>query len=165
MTTPLPKGVYLKHGAYYVVKRNKWRRLGVTLEDVEKNYGDAVIQICGCKDTLADITKYVARLHAKTRNNATGKARRVKEFALTQKDILEMLISQDYRCAVTGLVLSLEHDAAGGMPYSPSIDRIDSGIGYTRENVRIVCLSVNYAMNKWGTHVFDKIASEYSRKK
>lgn len=41
----------------------------------------------------------------------------------------------------------------GRRPLAPSIDRIDSSLGYTRQNCRIVCAAVNYAMNVWGEDV------------
>lgn len=43
-------------------------------------------------------------------------------------------------------------------PYSPSIDRIDSRIGYTKSNCRIVCVAANYAMNEWGDSVLRELA-------
>ena len=41
----------------------------------------------------------------------------------------------------------------------PSIDRIDSARGYEIDNVRLVCLSVNYCMSQWGERVFHAIAA------
>jgi hypothetical protein len=46
-------------------------------------------------------------------------------------------------CEVTGIELEL-----GGAPYaafSPSIDRIDPDLGYTKKNTRLVCLIYNSA--------------------
>ena len=34
-------------------------------------------------------------------------------------------------------------------PYTPSIDRIDSSKGYTKENCQIVCKMYNFAKNMW----------------
>ena len=35
----------------------------------------------------------------------------------------------------------------------PSIDRINATKGYTKDNVRIVCLAANVAMMQWGENV------------
>lgn len=36
-----------------------------------------------------------------------------------------------------------------GNPYAPSIDRIDSDVGYTVDNVRVVLNCVNQMLNCW----------------
>lgn len=48
------------------------------------------------------------------------------------------------KCALTGLPLSYDRPKyARRSPWSPSLDRIDSNLGYTRDNVQIVCTAVN----------------------
>jgi hypothetical protein len=48
------------------------------------------------------------------------------------------------KCALTGLPLSLDKPKhALRSPWSPSLDRKDSNLGYTRENTQIVCTAVN----------------------
>lgn len=37
---PLPRCVYLKHGAYYLVKKNVWTRLGATLHEALQAYAE-----------------------------------------------------------------------------------------------------------------------------
>jgi len=46
-------------------------------------------------------------------------------------------------------------------PYGPSIDRIDSNKGYTKDNVRLVLVSVNIALNNFGEGVFETICRAY----
>ena len=41
----------------------------------------------------------------------------------------------------------------------PSIDRIDSARGYELDNLRLVCLAVNYCMSQWGERVFHAVAA------
>lgn len=66
-----------------------------------------------------------------------------------------MLEQQGGRCAVSGVQFSLEKVGDSMVrPYAPSIDRMDSSIGYTRGNVRLVCHCINLMMNEWGASVF-----------
>jgi hypothetical protein len=44
------------------------------------------------------------------------------------------------------------------MPFSPSIDRIDTVGGYTTDNVRLVCVAANFALNQWGDDVLRRLA-------
>lgn len=47
-------------------------------------------------------------------------------------------------CSMTGIKL-----AWGGGPWSPSIDRKDNSIGYTRNNVRLTCWAFNSMRGEW----------------
>lgn len=63
------------------------------------------------------------------------------------------------RCAVSGVPFDFERIAASRRrPFAASIDRIDCAKGYTRENSRLVCVAVNYAMGDWGFDVLNVIA-------
>lgn len=59
------------------------------------------------------------------------------EFELTEDDIQDMLNTQDYKCYYTGLAFE---DAEGKRP---SIDRINSNKGYTKDNVVITLGVIN----------------------
>ena len=63
---------------------------------------------------------------------------------------------------MTGLAFSAE-DAGKRRkrPYFHSVDRIDSDLGYTVDNIRIVCFAVNMAMSNWGEEIFAQIATGY----
>lgn len=78
---------------------------------------------------------------------------------LTRTDILRLLLAQGYACPISGSYF--EPDPPGGgpaSPYQPSLDRIDASAGYEPGNVRITCLLVNLAMNRWGEEPLRKIA-------
>lgn len=47
------------------------------------------------------------------------------------------------------------------MPFSPSLDQIIPGQGYTESNVRLVCTAINLGMNKFGEEVFKSVAKSY----
>jgi hypothetical protein len=46
----------------------------------------------------------------------------------------------------------------GREPFRPSIDRIDSSVGYVVGNCRVVLVAVNIAMSTWGEGLFLRIA-------
>lgn len=63
-----------------------------------------------------------------------------REHTLTLEDIKE-LYPKDGKCPVFGF--DLEFNSAGFRETSPSIDRIDSTKGYTRDNVQIISWKAN----------------------
>ncbi len=69
------------------------------------------------------------------------------------------------RCELTDIKFDFSESAHDRRPFAPSIDRIDSGKGYTESNVRVVCVAVNLAMNQWGEDVLRKIAVGVLQKK
>ncbi|EHK56872.1 hypothetical protein [Allomesorhizobium alhagi] len=81
-----------------------------------------------------------------------------RSFDLTPGWMLEQLTRQENRCAITGITMETvwtREDA----PYRVSIDRIESGLGYTQGNCRLVILAVNVAMNEWGLDTYLKVAA------
>jgi len=59
-------------------------------------------------------------------------------------------------CAISGLPFSVA-EFAGVLvkhPFAPSLDRIASRGGYTADNVRLVCIAVNFGMGQWGEELY-----------
>jgi hypothetical protein len=77
---------------------------------------------------------------------------RKRACTINMTELLEMYEAQGGKCAVSGI--RFLEGAVEDEPFSPTIDRIDSLKGYEKGNVRIVCLSVNLLMNRWGDEVF-----------
>lgn len=50
-------------------------------------------------------------------------------------------------------------------PYTPSIDRIDSVKGYTKDNIRLVIWGLNWAIGEWGEETYREIALAYLSRK
>ncbi len=63
-------------------------------------------------------------------------------------------------CAVSGLAFTNEqHEGAFvKYPFGLSLDRIDSSKGYVQDNVRLVCVVANFALNQWGDDVLRRLA-------
>ena len=75
--------------------------------------------------------------------------RRKIGFYITTDDVVPAL--ETGVCQMTGLPFCLDkpNNGASTHPYAPSIDRIDSNKGYTKDNIRIVLWAVNAATNQF----------------
>jgi hypothetical protein len=80
------------------------------------------------------------------------------EFDLTPAWVYERLCAG--RCELTGLGLDL---SASFGPYSPSIDRVISGSGYTQRNCRMILWCLNSALGTWGLEAFLPVAKALIR--
>lgn len=145
----LPPCVYLRSGSYYLVKQGKWLRIGKNLADI--SMASLPIKMSMEK---AEILKFAYKVLGTARQNARG--RRGIIFELTRDDLHRMLNEAGWQCAVTRTEFTLEV-INGKRPFAPSIDRIDSRIGYLPGNCRIVCVAANYAMNCWGEMVLKRL--------
>jgi len=75
-----------------------------------------------------------------------GKRATMKK-TITVEDILPIL--EAGRCQLTDLPFDfMPTDKTSKNPYAPSLDRIDSQKGYTKENCRIVLSMVNFALGE-----------------
>lgn len=78
-----------------------------------------------------------------------GRARkRGHTFNVDADYLTNLVIEQNYRCAVSGL--EFEMKLSRRHPFSASVDRIHNDRGYERGNVRVVCLIVNLARSNFG---------------
>lgn len=85
-------------------------------------------------------------------------ARTGREFDLTREWIANKLVAGV--CEVTGLPFDLGRDSSQRFnPWGPSIDRIDSRLGYTQDNCRAVVWIYNMAKSEWDDEVVLKFAS------
>ena len=64
-------------------------------------------------------------------------------WEITLQDIVDLWEEQNGRCAVTSLVMTHHRDGTGHKDFNASIDRLNPNIGYTRDNIRLVCYAVN----------------------
>jgi hypothetical protein len=67
------------------------------------------------------------------------------------------------RCELTGI--EFQFGTEGRSPITPSLDRIDSSKGYTKDNIRIVIWALNRAIGEYGIDVYERIAKAYFRNK
>ena len=83
------------------------------------------------------------------------------EFNLSPKFLSELWSRQEGKCAYSGLKmrLPLTHSEARwstkkSTPFICSLDRLDNSKGYTKDNIQLVCLALNYARSRWSKKVF-----------
>ena len=69
---------------------------------------------------------------------------------------------QGDKCALTHLPFTyITKGDRSQMPFSPSLDRINPKLGYTKENTRLVCTAINVALNQHGEDIFSQVAMAY----
>jgi hypothetical protein len=108
-------------------------------------------------DDPIECRKWLARLVA----SAKARARKADMSFELPLDFADLLYArQNGCCAVTGLKFNLRRfpNALVKHPFAPSIDRRLSSGGYTEDNVRLVCVAVNFGMGQWGEEVFLTLA-------
>jgi hypothetical protein len=107
-----------------------------------------------------DVAANTGAMDARLRQIQGGARKSGKTYDLPLGFTTLLFETQGGRCAVTGIRFSLEEypHALVKHPFAPSLDRMDSRVGYTASNVRLVCVAVNFGMNEWGEDVFMRLA-------
>ena len=82
--------------------------------------------------------------------------KRKQEFAITLEDIVEFWNKQEQTCPYTGRTMTLE----SGKLNTVSIERIDSSIGYTKDNTILVCQAVNRMKSDFSLDDFYSICAD-----
>tara|TARA_Y100000996_G_scaffold350877_1_gene290032 strand:- start:106 stop:441 length:336 start_codon:yes stop_codon:yes gene_type:complete len=96
-----------------------------------------------------DLSKYLALKVAWGKNNAK---RRGLNFDVTVEDLMELYEVQEGLCALSGLPMTR---SSANSDYSLSIDRINNEIGYTKENLQLVCWRVNTMRSSLTVEMFE----------
>lgn len=160
--TGLPKCVYFRHGAYYLVKRKKWHYLGRHEDDAIKK-AEALGEILESPENIGNVRGHLRKiangLRAKYKN---GSIRGGRTVSIDADHVESLAAANDWCCAVSGIPFRLQK-LNGRRPYAPSVDRIDCTKGYEPGNCRVVCVAVNYAMNVWGEGMLNELADAIYR--
>lgn len=150
MSRDLPKRMY-RHGRQFRLVRPDGSKvpLGRDQDEALRRYyvltSQPIATDVACPKTMLD-------------RHRKGAKQRGIEFTIQLSDVSQALEAQGGVCAVTALAFNLEKpDGLRIRPWAPSIDRINSRVGYLPGNVRIVCAFVNVAMNGFGEQFFAKV--------
>lgn len=108
-----------------------------------------------CKDCQCEKSKkwastldgFVKRLHLDMRNNAKKRAKELK-IEISTDDIKELYEKQKGLCALTGIPMTTDTYMTKGNQHiinkmNISIDRINSDLGYTKDNIQLVGAMIN----------------------
>ncbi|HEY5268226.1 MAG TPA: hypothetical protein VII94_03780 [Candidatus Saccharimonadales bacterium] len=97
------------------------------------------------------------------RKNANSRATKAKIVCdIDLPFLINLYDQQNGKCSLTGIKFNLDKsDTSAKRPFAPSIDRINCNEGYTKNNVRLVLLVVNLALNDFGDSVFDAMCRGY----
>ncbi len=81
-------------------------------------------------------------IHHVLRNANGSKGRKILEMNLTKEYIWELFLTQNRKCALSGLDITLPKNGSSKI-YTASLDRINSSLGYVIGNVQWVHKDVN----------------------
>ena len=81
-------------------------------------------------------------------------------FSIKFQDLLAMWSYQEGRCNLSGRSMTI----VKGSPELVSIDRIDSSVGYERDNIQLLCSAVNLAKNVLNEEYFIDICKDIARR-
>lgn len=103
--------------------------------------------------------KIVVAARLRLRQAGAAKKRGIP-FHLTAGQVYALLKDAEFRCSISGIALSKHEIGLRGVvdPWGPSLDRIDNRIGYVLDNVRVVCVVANMAMNAFGFDTLLRLA-------
>lgn len=89
--------------------------------------------------------------HHNIRTRCTAKGT-LDDVQVTVEDLKSQWDKQQGKCPYTGWDLLSPATTAGKIPRTPnraSVDRIDSTLGYTKDNIQFVSLMAQFAKNDW----------------
>ena len=78
-----------------------------------------------------------------------------RDHTIDVEYIRNLYIQQNGKCAITGIDMIIRGDiCAANSPYSISLDRIDSNLGYIPGNVWLVCTGINLMKSRLSMNQF-----------
>jgi len=110
---------------------------------------------------LKEARKFLGVTVSKTRYSA--REQRDLEFSIDIEYVMQMLIKQNGKCALTGWDLEFTRGGIydnGTNPRAATIDRIWNSSGYTRGNIQITCWQPNRIKGSLHNSEFVKMCKE-----
>ena len=104
-------------------------------------------------------SKIETRARVFLRNAKNSAKKRNNEFDLTIQDIVDCWNNQYQICAYSGIDMTLEANKLNTV----SIERIDSNIGYTKDNTILVCQAINRMKSDFSYDDFYRLCSSVAK--
>ena len=155
----------LSGNTYYYYSLGKSQRkeipLGKNFREALKKYNVIHDQDCLPESLIPVPENFYLKLFRQVVKNA--KPRKIA-VEISVDDIQHMLERAKGKCELTGVAFNMQKVAGQRIrPWIPSVDRIDSKIGYSFDNCRIICAAANVALNQFGEYIFVRMASSMIR--
>lgn len=100
-------------------------------------------------------------------HGAKGRAKRLNlSYDLDLEFLMKVYNKQNGCCALTNIPFDLSHPSTLKTKvhhFSPSIDRINPALGYTKDNIRILTMIVNQALGEYGDEIFAQVCEAFIR--
>ena len=120
---------------------------------IRKDY--QLLEYAGFQQTKHPIGYLAARIRTRVkRANTKSKSTRYGsiEQVIKAKDLIVLWEGQEGKCAITGVKMILPGSSTAGFlrrsPFNVSVDRKDSRLSYTLDNVQLVALGTNTGKNR-----------------
>ena len=112
------------------------------------------VKSCGCLQKMIGAnnpawTGYKELTGKYFSNIRQGAKQRKLDFLITKKELWDLYIEQDKKCALTNVELTLPNGNTKNLEYDGSIDRLDSNKGYIIENLQWVWHKINRLKNNY----------------
>lgn len=65
------------------------------------------------------------------------------EWEIESEDLIDLWQKQKGRCALTNVIMTHHRDGSGNKAFNASIDRINPEVAYRKDNLQLVCYTVN----------------------
>jgi len=107
---------------------------------------------------------YLNSIHGRLTNllNLAKKRSKGKPFDLDIDFLISLYDKQFGKCLLTNIDFSfIKPDNFRVDPFAISIDKINAKSFYTKDNVRLVCVAVNFGLNEFGDKIFKQICESY----
>lgn len=156
------KNLYAVNGTYYayLILAGKRFRFSLKTKDIDtalerlamsRGFYQLKIQIFA-----HGTNKQISSMFDKAKERAK---KRNSDFCLTREEIKALFLRANGKCELTGIHFNYDEKFGGRRsPFAPSLDRINSKLGYQLDNCRLVCVAMNLALQDWGEEVFKQIA-------
>ncbi len=147
---PIKKG----HNLLYLVECNHCKK---QFYKAKHTFG---LNKCQCYKTTNGASNYqgyknisaayfrTCKAHAKSKN---------REFSITKENMWDQWLKQQGQCSLTGLNLHIERNYTKLKGMTASLDRINSSLGYTVDNIQWIHKDVNRMKSNFDENYFKQI--------